>query len=258
MRVSEQLRPLTFLVGAFGSGKTEVALNLALAAAREGLAVTLIDLDTVTPALRSRQAAAILADAGVELIAPAGQLAYADLPAVPATVRSALEDERRSVVVDVGGSPAGARVLASMAGPIAARGHHCWGVVSPWRPDTSDPARAARELRAIEELGRLRLTGLVCNLHLPADLSDEAILRGFEVVNLTARHLGVPLVFCTAGPGRAGRVRQVLDGLAEGQRVDIVELRLFMKAPWEDDPAAAPWTAAAAPTQAARAARRYQ
>lgn len=257
MRVAKKLKALTFLVGAFGSGKTEVSLNLALAATGEGLSVTLIDLDTVTPALRSRQAASILADAGVELIAPVGQLAYADLPAVPSGVRSAIEDEARSVIVDVGGSPAGARVLASMAEPIATRGHECWAVVSPWRPDTSSPATAVRELRAIEELGRLPLTGIVCNLHLPAELTAEEIKRGWDVVAQTARDLGIPVVFCTAGPGRADQAQTALAGTAGAQQVDIMELKLFMKAPWEDDPAAAPWTVATAPAARA-AARRYE
>ncbi len=252
MRVSEKLRPLTFLVGAFGSGKTEIALNLALRAAGEGLSVTLIDLDTVTPALRSRQAVDILAAAGVELIAPAGQLAYADLPAVPGGVRAALEDDRRHVIVDVGGSPAGARVLASMAEPISSRGYASWGVVSPWRPDTSSPGAAVRELRAIEEFGRLQLTGLVANLHLPAELPADELQRGWGVVTGAARELGVPVVFCAVGPGRARQVHAALGSSGGGTShapVEIFGLRLFMKAPWDDDPAAAPWTAATSPTR---------
>ena len=58
-------RRVTVLVGHFGSGKTEIALNGALGLAAHGEAVTLADLDVVKPYFRSRSARHILAAAGV-------------------------------------------------------------------------------------------------------------------------------------------------------------------------------------------------
>ena len=45
------------LVGNYGSGKTEISLNLALKLARRGEKVTLVDLDIVNPYFRSSERA---------------------------------------------------------------------------------------------------------------------------------------------------------------------------------------------------------
>ena len=53
-RRSVSLRRMSVFVGHFGSGKTEVALGVALQAAERGEAVTLVDLDVVKPFFRCR------------------------------------------------------------------------------------------------------------------------------------------------------------------------------------------------------------
>ena len=73
---------VTVLVGHFGSGKTEIALNGALDLAAAGEAVTLADLDVVKPYFRSRSGRALLADAGVRLLAPEGESIHSDLPII--------------------------------------------------------------------------------------------------------------------------------------------------------------------------------
>ena len=42
------------LLGAFGSGKSELALNMSIAAAKKG-PCTLVDLDVINPYFRSRE-----------------------------------------------------------------------------------------------------------------------------------------------------------------------------------------------------------
>jgi len=83
-------RRITILVGHFGSGKTEIALNGALELASAGHSVTLADLDVVKPYFRSRAARAILDAAGIRLLAPSGEVAHADLPIIVPQVRAAL------------------------------------------------------------------------------------------------------------------------------------------------------------------------
>ena len=86
---------VTVFVGHFGSGKTEIALNGALEVAASGAQVTLADLDVVKPYFRSRSARAILADAGIELLAPTGANVHADLPIIVPQIRSHLRDPDR-------------------------------------------------------------------------------------------------------------------------------------------------------------------
>ena len=104
-------RQVTVLVGHFGSGKTEIALNGALDLAAAGETVTLADLDVVKPYFRSRSARHILAAEGVNLIAPQGELVHADLPIIVPQVRDALRRPRGKTILDIGGDGTGARVL---------------------------------------------------------------------------------------------------------------------------------------------------
>ena len=55
------------LVGNYGSGKTEISLNLALKLARRGEKVTLVDLDIVNPYFRSSERTELLEKEGVSL-----------------------------------------------------------------------------------------------------------------------------------------------------------------------------------------------
>jgi hypothetical protein len=222
------LRPVTCIIGAFGSGKTEVAINLALAAAKHSNRVCLVDLDTVTPAFRTRQVAAVLDSGGVRLIAPAGQLAYADLPAVPPEVRGALGDPSQTVLLDVGGNPAGAKSLGSLTDLIRQRDYDCWAVISPWRPDTRDPEQAAGVVSAVTKAAGLPVTGLVANLHIPFAPSEQDYRAGVAVVRSAAAQLDTELVMCAIpGPMLAAGQQALGPGLR------WLGLNLYMRAPWD-------------------------
>ena len=103
---------LTIVTGHYGTGKTEFSVNLALALAKEGRPVALADLDIVNPYFRSRERRSLLEEAGVRLVATSQALADADVPALPAELHAVLEDRSVRGVLDVGGDPTGARVLA--------------------------------------------------------------------------------------------------------------------------------------------------
>ena len=217
------------IVGAFGSGKTEVAINLAIGVRRAGRQVTLVDLDTVTPAFRSRQAAGALGAAGVELLAPTGQLAYADLPSLPPDLGGALGDPSRTVILDVGGGPGGARTLASLADAMRGRDLTAWGVVCPWRPATADAERIAAVISDVEERAGVRAGALVANLHVPFDPGPDDLRRGYEAVRAGAMLLGGRGVFCTVARGQLGSARAAL-----GPEIDVWGLELYMSAPWDE------------------------
>ena len=106
-------RRVTLLVGHFGSGKTEIALNSAMDLASRGTPVTMADLDVVKPYFRTRSARALLHEAGIELLAPEGDNIHADLPIIVPQIRSHLRQSSRRLIIDVGGDDVGARVLGS-------------------------------------------------------------------------------------------------------------------------------------------------
>ena len=63
-------KDVILFTGNYGSGKTEVAVNVASRLASNGKKVTIVDLDLVNPYFRCREARVQLEDLGVRVIAP--------------------------------------------------------------------------------------------------------------------------------------------------------------------------------------------
>ncbi|MBQ4274313.1 MAG: hypothetical protein IJB94_05020, partial [Clostridia bacterium] len=74
---------VVLLCGHYGSGKTNIAVNLAQAIRREHPTVTLADLDIVNPYFRSKDSAAELGEAGIRLICSNYANSNVDIPALP-------------------------------------------------------------------------------------------------------------------------------------------------------------------------------
>ena len=96
------------LTGNYGSGKTELALNLAMGFAAAGKQTTLVDLDIVNPYFRSGEKAQEMKAAGVRMLMPTFALTTVDIPALPAEIQSVFETPGDHVIFDVGGDDTGA------------------------------------------------------------------------------------------------------------------------------------------------------
>ena len=76
---------LTIIIGAYGSGKSEIAVNMSLAQ-RKALPdkkLLIADLDIVNPFYRSSDCAAGLEEAGVRLVTPLYAGSNVDAPVLP-------------------------------------------------------------------------------------------------------------------------------------------------------------------------------
>ena len=217
---------VTVFVGHFGSGKTEVALNGALHLAAAGARVTLADLDVVKPYFRSRAAREILAEAGVELLAPTGANVYADLPIIVPQIRSLLRQSDRRMLMDVGGDEVGARVLGSLSDVVPADETDCWLVLNFRRPSTPDPERALEMVREIEAVGRLRVSGLISNTHLMEETTPAIVLDGYDRAVETARMADVPVLAVTVTEDIAADLRD------EDLECPVVPIHRIVKPPF--------------------------
>ena len=103
------------IVGNYGSGKTEVAVNLALHHRRGGKDVQIADLDLINPYFRTREARVPLRKLGIEVVLPPERYLHADLPILSPAVAGMLRQTGRLTLLDVGGNDAGATVLASLS-----------------------------------------------------------------------------------------------------------------------------------------------
>jgi len=88
---------ITIFTGRFGSGKTEIALNYAVALSKRGLDPYLIDLDIVTPYFRTRDRAAEMAGLGVQVVSPFLAGHYLHIPAINPQILGTIEQGHRLV-----------------------------------------------------------------------------------------------------------------------------------------------------------------
>jgi RecA/RadA recombinase len=217
---------VTVLVGHFGSGKTEIALNGALELAAGGGHVTLADLDVVKPYFRSRAARDILAEAGVELLAPTGANVHADLPIIVPQIRSHLRHSDRRLIMDVGGDEVGARVLGSLSDVVPIADTDCWLVLNFRRPSTPDPEKALKMVREIEAVGKLPVAGLISNTHLMDETTPAIVLDGYHRALETAELAQVPVVAVTVTEDLAADLRD------EDFECPVVPMHRIVKPPF--------------------------
>lgn len=203
--VYAQARRVVAFAGAFGSGKTEVAVNFTEGWAAVASGVSIADLDIINLYFRSRQVRAEFEAQGIGVVAPPEGEAMADLPVIVPEVRGALHDRTRRLVLDVGGNDLGAKVLASFRDVVDPSDVDLFLVINANRPFTEDVAGARAIMGKIEEASGLLATGLVSNTHLCDETTVEDVVAGFRMAESLGRAVRLPVRFAAAEDGIASR-----------------------------------------------------
>ena len=193
-----QSQGVLIIVGNYGSGKTEVAVNLAIYRRRAGVPVNLADLDLVNPYFRTREVRRPLTALGVKLVLPPEGLLHADLPILSPLVAGVIRNPGELTIIDVGGNPVGAKVLSALADAFQNRSYSMLQVVNPLRPQTDTISGCMTLRREIEAASRLTVNGWIGNAHLIDATTLQDILTGHDFVSRLARRSGVPLKFIAA------------------------------------------------------------
>jgi hypothetical protein len=192
-------RRVIVLVGPFGSGKTEIAVNLGFGMRNRGADVTLVDLDVVKPYFRCRLVKDDLEARGIRLVAPEGDRFYADLPIVVPEARAAGQNgagRKTRVILDVGGDDLGARALGSISGLLDQEATDLLFVVNISRPFAEDPISLQSMLEDVRSAARLPVSGLVANTHLMDETTRETVLNGIRAARTLEASTSIPLRFC--------------------------------------------------------------
>ncbi len=185
---------IKILVGHYGSGKTELALNMAKSIHDAGHRTALVDLDIVNPFFRSAEQGAWLEQNGIRLLAPTFALTAVDIPALPAEILSVFGDRELHTVFDVGGDDAGALALGRYNRYFLENGYELIYVVNRFRPRSGSVSEITDMMRRVSECSRLQPTGLINNSNL-GELTDQKTLdEGHELLLAVARETGLPLL----------------------------------------------------------------
>lgn len=190
---------LTIFAGHYGSGKTNLAVNYALALKKQGLTVKIADLDIVNPYFRTKDSARELEAAGVPLISPAFANTNVDLPALPQELYSLVQRRDFHAVLDVGGDDRGAYALGRYTPYILEENdYEMVFVANFFRPLTRTAEEALEVMREIEFACGIRFTAIANNSNL-GNLTTAADVNGTAEETARLCELsGLPLLLTSA------------------------------------------------------------
>ena len=206
---------LTLFAGHYGSGKTNIAVNYALLLASEGKKVCIADLDIVNPYFRTKDSAAQLEAAGVDLISPQYANTNVDLPALPAASYRLVQDRSSYGIMDIGGDDRGAYALGRFVPSILEENdYRMIFVANASRPLTRTAEDAMEVMGEIEAACGLKFTDLINNTNLGSETTAETVLAAENYMQELSRLSGLPIFATTATEEVAaelnGRIENVL------------------------------------------------
>ncbi len=223
---------LTILFGAFGSGKTEIAVNLAIGLSESTKGVSLVDIDVVKPMFRSRDIRTKVRAAGVRMVDTIAGLENADLPIVTGEV-DALVSGGGKTVVDVGGDHLGARALGRYAGRIRS-GYDALYVINTRRPFSSDVEEIMKMMGMVEGASRLKPTGIVANTNLGTESTLELAFEGLGIARRVSEESGVPIRFITVLERLETESPGLLSRIEHETGLPALPLKRYLLKPWEE------------------------
>jgi hypothetical protein len=193
----KNLTGIVVVVGGYGSGKTEVSINLAINRKRAGLDVRVADLDLVNPYFRTREAKKTLSKFDIDVVVPPKQYLQADLPILSPAISGLIRRPSQLTLIDAGGNNVGVKVLAALADALRDKRVHMLQVVNPFRPFTDTIARCTKMREEIDKASKMRISGIIGNANLIDETTSENIYYGYDFVRSLSKESRLPLEFIT-------------------------------------------------------------
>ena len=189
------------IIGNFGSGKTELALNMAFKAAKEGQKVTLVDIDVINPYFRSTERKAELEAAGIRLISPNFTSSGVEVPSIPAEIFSVFSDNSDLVIFDVGGDPVGSIAMGQYYGYFKElENFEVWYVINCRRPLSSGADENLEMIGKITGVSRLKVTGILNNTNLAHETTVNDLMDGVDITREVSERSGLPIIGTVGTP----------------------------------------------------------
>lgn len=228
------MKKIIILIGNYCSGKTELAMNMAVLASGEGRRTLVVDLDRINDYFRMSDHIPMLTAKSVNIVSPTFVGQGATQTNMPAAVASAFDQDWDLVIFDVGGDQAGALSLARYHQDFAALEPgvlEVYDIVNVFRPMSETADKILKLKGELEDFARQSVTGFVNNSNLLNYASADDLRRGYEVIREASDRSGIPVVHTT------GRREYLEEFLADGRDPRYIgtpiPLETYMHRSWD-------------------------
>ncbi len=187
------MKRITIISGHYGSGKSEVSVNLAI----QKKINYLVDLDIINPYFRSRSLDQLLKEHQIHLVESTvkGMLG-SDLPYVSGEGVVPFIKDDITAIYDLGGTENGVRVLIQFLNKVKDFNEIDFlCVVNIFRPETCDVESILQTITMYEAVTQLKVTGLINNTNLINETTEEDLVKGEKVLKVVSEKLNIPILF---------------------------------------------------------------
>lgn len=222
---SRNLKRVTIFAGHYGSGKTNIAVNYALAISKQQKPVAIADLDIVNPYFRTKDSEKVLLENGIRLISSPYANTNVDTPALPAEAYSVIHDENVYSIIDVGGDDRGALALGRYMPAICQQNdYEMVFVINKYRYLTSNPADTLQIMREIEFAAGAQFTSIVNNSNLGEETTADDVISSMQYAEQVSELSGLKIKMTTVKPD----LMSELDGKID----NLFPIELYVRQSW--------------------------
>ena len=214
------MKNITFLTGYYGSGKSELAINLAI---KEQVDYV-VDLDVINPYFRTREQEKIFNENNIEVIS--SDLDYkmhVDMPYISAKVFIPFHNSEKRAIYDLGGNDVGAKLLRQFE-DYNDTDIDLFLVINVYREESNNSEKIIKLINKIEGTGGFKVTGLINNSNLLRETTLEDILYGEKLIKEVSETTKLPIVY-TAVWENLFADNLVFQG-------EILKLKLYFRKNW--------------------------
>ncbi len=192
------MKKMMVLIGNYGSGKSELALNFAFAAAERGERTELLDLDMVNTYFRLTERGKQVEMKEIRLVSPNFANSGIETLSLPAEVQSAFAMDWDTVIFDVGGDAVGSTALGRYHEDflqLEEGALEVLNVVNIRRPLAGTVEKVVRLQEEMQIHSRLKITGMINNTNLAEMTTVQELHDGYEIIKEVSERTGVPVKY---------------------------------------------------------------
>lgn len=190
-----EYKRVTIICGHYGSGKTNIAVNMSYELKEQKENAAIADLDIVNPYFRTLDSEEDFKKRGIKLICSPYANSNLDAPALPQEMYAITDDRSMNVVIDVGGDDRGALALGRISQAIVNENNYdMYMVINCYRPLTKTTEELLEVKDEIETAGRIKFTGIINNSNLGRDTKPEDVIASLAYAKEASEKTGLKIV----------------------------------------------------------------